>query len=428
MSSASGSLHYSVRSSLRGADSRSQVLRLLPEYRGLGVIVEARRSQSLPWTVTHAAATLRHGALQLQAGSLDPVWTGGLLVGRAPLLFAASSPGLSGLWQPSRARLRGIRSQFMTRRFQADAFGSVMSDSVWRHRVLGFRLRVSSALCWVEPAWLAQELQRISVTSFAENAWGLSAGTILGAVSFNVQCALARSAPAFQMQANGKHDPAKGRLEYWRIAEGFRNPLAHATGEFDREFIRYPELDTTLANATTGESGGRVYLRTGRTSRFCEVQATIWREHAFQPAGVRLEAAAQSGDSFRKVRLAYLHQQRPGFEFSRRHQVDLDGQYRNLHGEVGGRWTQIAPESLPRVGGHAAAGFRVHAAGTGLWEAGMAWDVYDLSLASGRFVTLRIHHSLPLGHGELAWHLRWRSAYASHAAALSLQVDSSVYL
>lgn len=427
---ARGSLHYSVRTSVRGAGSQGQELRVLPQYRGLSVAIAARRLETRPWMVTRASGAISRGALFLQAGSLDPVWTGGLLVGRSPVLFGTPVPGWSGLWQPGRTRLRGGLARIAARRVQTELFGSSMSDSVWQHRVLGLRCRALSSSWWIESAAVAQSLQRRAFPQhFGTMTWGLSAGARVESASFLVHSALAEGAPAVQLQVAGKSAPARWQLEYWSVSGAFRNPLAHAAGEIDRELVPYPELDTSLASASTGEFGGRVVLRSGRATTFGKAQATVWREHAFQPAGVRLEAAAQHGGRARIVRLEYLHQSRSGTsEFSRRHQMDLRGQYKNLHGELGGRWTQSTAATQPRLCGRAAAGFRVHAAGTGLWEAGVAWDAYDLSMASGRFVTLRVHHSLPLGHGELAWHLRWRSAYAAHAAALSLRIDSSVYL
>ena len=157
--------------------------------------------------------------------------------------------------------------------------------------------------------------------------------------------------------------------------------------------------------------------------------APLWREHPYRSASVQLGAAAQTGGRVRKLRIEYTHLSRSVYlSQSLRHEVGLFTQYRSVFAEARGRI--LRGEGLPSgtVGGRLAGGVRVHTAGAGQWEVRATWDSYDLSLASRQFVTLRVDQRLPFHRGELALHLRWRSAYASQAAVLSLRVDSSVYL
>ena len=425
-----GSLEYGVYAPLRGSGRSGEELRVLPAFRGASATIQVRREQSLPWVVTEASAEWRRGAVLLQAGSLHPLWTGGLLVGRSPVFVGESVPGLAGLWQPGRARLRGALARIALTRLESEVFGSSIVGARWQHRAAGARIRAIAGPVWIEPALLAQHLGRMpSDLLYQSLVWGLSGGLEVGNTTLQLQSAVTSGAPAFQAHVSGKRSAARWQVEYWRVSPAFRNPLLHARGEIDREFVYYPELDTSLASASTGESGGSVALRSGGARVFGEVGATVWREHPSRPAAVRLEAATQASGQRRMVRLEFLHLKRPGqVEFNRRHEVALKARRGGVFGELRGKWTQLTYTSPLRVGGRLAAGIDVKTAHVGLWEAGVAWDAYDLSLASGQFVTLRVHHSLPLGHCELAWHLRWRSAYATYPAALSLRLNSSVYL
>lgn len=80
-----GRVEYSVYAPLRGSGRYGEELRALPGFGGVSATIHARREQAEPWVVTEAFAEWRMGAALLQAGSLHPVWAGGLVVGRSPV-------------------------------------------------------------------------------------------------------------------------------------------------------------------------------------------------------------------------------------------------------------------------------------------------------------------------------------------------------
>jgi hypothetical protein len=427
---AHGRARLALYAPLRGPGTYGQDLQLLPVLRGIAALVYARRVDSQPWYVTRASAQAQRGPLQVQAGSLDFVWTGGLLVGRSPVITEQVVPGIDGLWQPGRSRLRGVRARLATGRADAEAFGSTVSDALWQHRAMGARLGVDIGTISIEPAVLAQCLSyRLAPAAYSSTVWGLSATARRQSTTVSLNSAVIHRTLAFQVAATGRARLAHWEMDYWAIPPGFRQPLLQARGEPDREWVDYPELGKHIPSASTGESGGRVCLRSGGSRTFGEVSTTVWREQPLRPAAVRIEAVAQRTRGRRTVRVEYLHLLQPDLvEFEGRHEARVLARYSGISGELRGKWTRSPECPKGAAGGRIAGGLRVNSVGRGQWQFRAAWDAYDLDSASRQFVTLRIDHSLPLRRGELGVHLRWRSAYASHVAAWSLSIDSSVYL
>lgn len=426
-----GRIRYSTYAPIRGSGSTGQYVQVEPSFGAGSAQVFARRAGSDPWYVSRATIQAKAGPLEFQGGSLDLNWTGGLVIGSSPVLTRHFASGLAGLWHPDRSRLWGVSARATGGRFDAEVTGSSVWDSLWRHRALGGRIKVRLGRFAIEPALIGQELEYgVHHGSFSSLVSGLSVESKAGSHSFRVNSAVTSRSLALQTLAAGKAAArTRWECEYWTIPAGFRNPLLHARGEYDREPVEYPELGTRLLNASTGESGGRLSMRIGGSRNFGGVGASVWREQRFRPASVRLTAVVQTADVTRMLRLEYSHSSRPVDGLREiRHETGLFTSYRAVFAQALGRWTWGTGLPLGAAGGRLAGGVRVHTASAGVWEVKAAWDAYDLSLASGQFVTLRVDQSLPFRRGEFAVHLRWRSSYAARAATLSVRIDSSVYL
>jgi hypothetical protein len=312
----------------------------------------------------------------------------------------------------------------------AELLSSWIADSLWRHRVYGTRVNASFGRFSIEPAVVWQELElRTGKGSLASAVWGATASASGRSGKLEINFATTGGGFALQALAAGKSAGSRWEYEYWNIPTGFRQPLLQAHSDPDREWIDYPELDARLENSSTGESGGRAFLRAGGARTFGQVSAAVWRERATRPAAVRISASAQKGISHGTMRIRYAQRSRR-IESSReqRHEAGIYTEYRGLFSEIGARRTRSELSSSASVGLHLTSGLRIHTAALGVWEGRATWNAYDPSRSTRQFMTLRVDQRLPFPRGELSLHWRWRSAHASHEAAMSLRIDSSLYL
>jgi hypothetical protein len=281
-----------------------------------------------------------------------------------------------------------------------------------------------------EPALLIQRLGAINTNElFSGRFWGLAGAWHAPSVSLELNLASNERVAAVQARAYGRSGNRRWWLEYWLIPGAFRNPLLHARGESDRELVYYPELDASFSSASTGERGGRLDVRFGGTLSYVRLHMVAWREETYRQASVRVRATLRQTLTNTAVQTDYLLYSRIS-DGSRRHrhvgQVKVSRKYVSLSGRV--RITDGETSTFGPLSGQLAGSIGFPLSHVGAWSLTLAADSYDLSTQAKQFVTIRVAQQLPFRYGRMDVHLRWRSTYASGPSALSLRVDSRVYL
>jgi hypothetical protein len=425
-----GYLQYSYFSPLRGSGSPRQYITARPEAGAVGVDVRLSRRFRGLWTVEEVAAHYTNRRLSMTAGVLAPRWTGGLLIGRAPVFLDHSGEGWRGLWLPDQARLYGVFGMLKHRFGDVAVLHSSLSDSIYTHTVRGVRTRIQFGRMSIEPALVIQRLRANGGDAeFAGRFWGF-AGVWKGpSLSLELDLATNEQTIAVQARAYGQSDRSRWWLEYWHIPRAYRNPLLQARGESDREVVYYPELDVALSSASTGERGGRLDVRLGGTASYVRLHMAAWRESEFRQASLRARVTARRALPLVAIQADYLLYSRvTGGLQGQRHEARIRISRRRVFASGRIRLTDEEMSAFGPLGGQLAGGIGFPLSHVGVWSVTLAAESYDLRTQAKQFVTVRVAQQLPFRHGRMDLNLRWRSTYASQPSALSLRVDSRVYL
>ena len=196
---AHGYLRYSYFSPLRGSGSPRQYITAHPKFGAVALNLRlSRRFKSL-WTVEEVSAHYTNRWLSLTGGVLAPRWTGGLLIGRAPVFLDHSGQGWRGLWLPGRGRLYGVHAIIKHRLGDVSGLHSSLSDSVYTHTVSGVRSRFRFGRLSFEPALIVQRLGVLSKDKlFTGRFWGLTGAWRAPSISLELDLAADERATAVQ--------------------------------------------------------------------------------------------------------------------------------------------------------------------------------------------------------------------------------------
>jgi hypothetical protein len=427
---AHGYLRYSYFSPLRGSGSPRQYITANPEFGSVTADLRLSRHSRSLWQVDEVAAHFASRLLSMTAGVLTPRWTGGLLIGRAPMFLDHSGAGWRGLWLPSRARLYGVQAALKHRLGEVAVLQSSLSDSVYTHKVRGLRTLFRFGPVILEPAVVIQRVDLSGgASAFAGRFWGFAGAGTWPAGALEIDLATDERVMALQARAHGRSGQRRWWLEYWHIPQGYRNPLLHGRGESDREMVAYPELDAVLSSASTGERGGRFDVRFGGTGSYIRLQMAAWREAISRQASVRVRATAGNTLARHAFKWDYLLYSRVSDGLrSQRHEAQLKVSRNHVFVSARVRVTEGTPSTFGPIGGQLVGGISFPPSLMGAWSLHLAAESFDLGSPAKQFVTVRVAQQLPFRYGRMDMHLRWRSTYASQPSVLSLRIDSRVYL
>lgn len=419
---------HQVYGSLRGNLKPRQSIRLTAGRSRPGIRIDLGRNGVGSWHARRATAHWQSRHVSISAGSLQPVWTGGLLIGHAPRFMASPSDFIGSLLQPKLARLTGAEVQMNSGKTQVEVLYSSRSDSLLSHRAVGLRLNLTSGALTLTPAIIQQQIVDLRHTGrFSAHYGGLSAVYRGEKEVFRSDIALSAEGVALQSEWTGsERDRVSWRFELWHIPESFRNPLMHAQAQSDRELVKYPEIERELSSTSTGERGGELGLVLGPPNARTELRGTWWRENSHRQASLRASIVFQRPFINGHIKFGYSIRHRPellGVATKQRIQIRLQGKH--LWSLVSAHVTEQAGLRPRMKGGQLRCGYKSREQGLGTISLSASIDVSDLR--GDGFVTIRYSQLLRQSSGQtLSMYLRWRSAYNTSPVLLSLRVKTEI--
>ncbi|MEW5875170.1 MAG: hypothetical protein AB1752_08330 [Candidatus Zixiibacteriota bacterium] len=199
-------------------------------------------------------------SVTLQAGTFEPRWGRGLVVGRRSRLVGRTGddPSPGSFWQPSLARFNGVRARSEESRLVAvDAFYSRIQSDLFEERA------GAAMLTFGRPAWrvgfarLHGEVERrdsAAAREFDAAGWHLRIGqgerTVLAEIAYDEGRATAKAGEAVWRLEHGRV-----HVRAWLYSPDYVNPWGGGPGHSDETTIDLPEIGDSWSSRTTGERG-----------------------------------------------------------------------------------------------------------------------------------------------------------------------------
>lgn len=241
----------------------------------------------------------------LQAGSVDPVFCGGLVLGRHPLFLDDKKPINSALY-PTRSRYNGLFASVDRDIWSVSITASMDRNETHRSGVLGTQVEHTTGEHIFRVSAARTEISNRSTgANLTSSVFGFESELRFGRSRFDLSAAVDPDGdPAYILTFTDS--PGKHELSLWRYSSHYDNPFMAARANSDTREIDLEEVGLSFRSRYSGETGLRLRTELEILRKLeLRIVSNLWRtgEHEKYRMKNTLKYSLGAG---REIRIAYF--------------------------------------------------------------------------------------------------------------------------